>query len=133
MNISTPLTPDQLLQKIHTVPGDVEFTDVIDCIDSNYDYAPVRFSNGPLHGDETQFVISEAGENEGSCKIFSFAKLHGLDESQTLHCFGHYYRNDVLQHPLNTDHANIRTFMKYGWEQLRFEQTALASIDEPEQ
>ena len=109
------------LQQIKNAPEKTEFKDVIAIIDGHYNYTPTPFSNGA--GDEK--VLSAAGENEGSCKIFAFAKIHGLTEEQTLHCFGQYYRDDVLQHPENSDHGNIRAFIKHGWQHVSFEQTAL--------
>ncbi len=56
--------------------------------------------------------------------------MNKLNIEQTLNCFGKYYRNDVLQHPEGSDHQNIRTFMKYGWEQLVFDGAALKEIKE---
>jgi hypothetical protein len=82
---------------------------------------PTTFTNGA--GDYS--VTNNAGDNEGSCKIFAFAKLHSLTEEQTLHCFGRYYREDVLNHPENNDHTNIRLFIKYGWQHILFEDEAL--------
>lgn len=110
-----------LLAQIKSQSETVEFQNVIDTINEYYNYQPTQFSNGL--GNEC--VISKAGENEGSCKIFAFGLLHKLDENQTLNCFGKYYRHDVLQHPENTDHANIRHFIKYGWKNINFEGTAL--------
>jgi len=112
---------EKILTQLKDDPATVEFKDVISVIDDNYDYIPTRFINGP----EDDHVINEAGENEGSCKIFSFAKINNLDVEQTLNCFGQYYRNDVLDHPENSDHANIRTFIKHGWDYINFENTAL--------
>ena len=63
----------------------------METIEANYDFTPVRFTNGT--------VVNEAGTNSGSCKLFSFAKLHQLSKEETLACFGDYYRVDVLQHP----------------------------------
>ena len=117
--MSKPL--DELIDKIQTRPETVEFQEVIDVIDTHYIYTPVSFTNGP---NDTA-VINSPGENEGSCKIFSFAKMNKLDHAQTLNCFGHYYRDDVLDHPEAQDHANIRTFMKYGWNYISFEHEAL--------
>jgi HopJ type III effector protein len=114
-----------LLKQIHEKPETVEFNEVIDVINNSYQYTPVRFSNGPVDEQLTECVINVEGENIVSCKIFSFALIHHLDESETLHCFGEYYRNDVLKHPENIDHANIRTFIKYGWQYIRFEKPAL--------
>ena len=114
-----------IINKIKTEPGSVDFQDVIKVIDESYDYIATRFINGA----PDQRIINAAGENEGSCKIFSFAKMNKLDVEQTLNCFGQYYRNDVLGHPENTDHANIRTFIKYGWDYIDFENPALTIIE----
>jgi len=97
------------------------FNEVIESIADNHHYTASRFSNG-ITGDQ---VINAAGSNEGSCKIFAFAKLNGLDEQQTLNCFGDYYRNDVLSNPNGDDHANIRTFIRHGWAGISFEHDAL--------
>ena len=113
-----------LLEEIKLHPENIQFQDVINHIDKFYRYTPTRFCNGPTN----DCVISKAGENEGSCKIFSFALLHELNEIQTLNCFGQYYRNDVLNHPNDTNHANIRAFMKYGWKHVVFDHNALVII-----
>lgn len=112
---------ETLIEQLNSRPENTQFQDVIDIIDQYYNYSPTYFTNGP----KTACVTNDAGENAGSCKIFSFSKLHNLDKSQTLHCFGSYYREDVLSHPEATDHANIRTFMKYGWNNIVFEKPAL--------
>ena len=114
------LTVTALLEKIQQQPEKVAFSDVIATIDACYHYQPTAFSNGD--------VISNAGENVGSCKIFAFAQLQQLSEAQTLACFGHYYRDDVLAHPEGLDHANIRQFMLSGWSQLRFSGAALTAL-----
>ena len=105
------------LQRLNDAPEKVAFSDTIALIESLYDFTPTRFSNGGL--------VSEAGQNAGSCRIFSFAQLHGLSEQQTLHCFGAYYRDDVLKHPQGTDHQNIRNFMASGWAGVAFQGSAL--------
>jgi len=105
------------LHTLATAPTTVTFQDTIAVIDANYDFTPTAFRNGELQND--------AGQNNGSCKLFSFAKLHKLNQQQTLHCFGAYYREDVLQHPQGTDHLNIRNFIKYGWEGVVFTGDAL--------
>lgn len=115
------MTIDELIEKINTRPDYINFTEVIETIESNYSYTPTRFINGK----DSNPTINEAGTNEGSCKIFAFAKLNRLDEKQTLACFGKYYREDVLDHPNNDDHANIRNFMQHGWEGIKFEGEAL--------
>lgn len=110
------------------MPDKTEFNDVINIIDKHYNYIPMQFSNGA--GNEK--IINAAGENEGSCKIFSLARIHQLDNVRTLQCFGHYYRDDVLKHPENSDHGNIRTFIKYGWQHVVFEGNALTAKKPPE-
>jgi len=109
------------IEQIKTNPENIEFQTTIDIIDKYYYYHATRFLNGP-HNDN---IINNAGENEGSCKIFSFAQIHQLNVTQTLHCFGQFYRHDVLNYPENTNHANIRTFMKYGWNNITFDNQAL--------
>jgi hypothetical protein len=86
-------------------------------IENHYNFTPTAFKNGD--------ATNEAGQNSGSCKVFSFAKLQGLTVEQTLHCFGDFYRVDVLQHPDAQDHQNIRNFIKYGWEGIVFDAPAL--------
>ena len=118
------MTIDELIEKTSTDPESVEFSDVINLIDDTYHYTPTRFHNGI----GSKAVINEAGTNEGSCKIFAFGKLNNLSEKQTLACFGQYYREDVLGHPENDDHANIRNFMMHGWEGIEFEGEALTPM-----
>ena len=112
---------EKLLDKIKNNPELIEFSEVISLIDENYKYRPTTFSNGL--GDNV--LISEAGKNEGSCKIFAFAKLNNLTKEQTLACFGKYYREDVLNNPSGTDHQNIRSFIKYGWAGIVYENSPL--------
>ena len=81
-------------------------------------------SNQSIDFEDTIAVINEAGKNEGSCKIFYFAKLMQLDEISTLKCFGRFYQ-DVLNTPNGTDHMNIRNFMKDGWKGIAFAGQAL--------
>jgi len=97
--------------------GRVSFQESIAAIAEHYDYMPTHFSNGS--------VVNAAGSNEGSCKLFYFAKLHGLTPEQTLGLFGDYYWKDVLEHPDATDHANIRAFMRQGWAGIAYEGEAL--------
>ena len=101
------------LDKIQNQPQLISFQEVITYIEEEYEFKPTRFTNGS--------TVNEAGQNNGSCKIFSFAKLKGLSEAQTLALFGDYYRKDVLGNTEGTDHQNIRTFMKRGWEGIEFE------------
>ncbi len=115
------MTITTLIEKIRSTPDAIEFDEVIDCIEETYTYTPTRFTNGT--GEEA--AVNEAGTNEGSCKIFAFAQLNKLSEKETMACFGQYYRNDVLQHPYATDHTNIRNFMLFGWNGIRFDSPAL--------
>ncbi len=105
------------LQRVENAPDSIVFADTIATIDALYAFTPTAFGNGGLR--------NEAGQNNGSCKIFSFAKLHNLSVQQTLHCFGDYYRKDVLKSPGGADHQNIRHFMKNGWSGISFEGSAL--------
>ena len=107
----------EFLEKIKKTSNSIEFDQVIQIIEENYVYVPTEFDNGEIN--------NAAGENEGSCKIFAFAMLNSLSEQQTLACFGHYYRDDVLKHPEASDHANIRSFIKYGWSAIKFTGQAL--------
>ena len=95
----------------------VSFDETMEVIDAMYDFTPAAFSNGTLNND--------AGQNSGSCKLFAFAKLHGLASRQTLACFGDYYRKDVLGNPEGNDHQNIRNFMKTEWAGINFSTDAL--------
>ena len=56
----------------------------------------------------------------GSNKVFYFAKMHGFTEEMTLRLFCEHYQN-VLETPDGTSHLNIRSFMKNGWEGVRFD------------
>ncbi len=115
------MTLQDLLNEINTNPEKVEFNDVINVIDSEYNYSPSRFINGKA--DDA--IINESGSNEGSCKIFAFAKLNNLNKQQTLACFGKYYREDVLQHPDANDHANIRSLIKNDLDNIQFDNDVL--------
>lgn len=112
------MTIQEFIEKLTTAPTSIDFKETIAVIDAHYDFTPTGFQNGELK--------NEAGQNSGSCKLFSFAQLSGLNQQQTLDCFGDYYRIDVLQHPTATDHQNIRNFMKYGWQGISFNGTALS-------
>jgi len=115
------MTLNELLSEIRQSPDKVEFDYVISTINAEYKYLPSKFTNGKGNN----MVVNEASTNEGSCKIFAFAKLNNLTKDQTLACFGKYYRDDVLNNPDGNDHANIRTLMKYGLDSIQFESTAL--------
>lgn len=106
-----------ILHQLKTSPETLDFKDVIAYIDGHYDFTPTKFTNGN--------TLNEAGENNGSCKLFSFAKLQGLPKEETLALFGDFYRKDVLQNPDGNDHQNIRNFQQFGWDGIAFEGNAL--------
>lgn len=105
------------LNTLNSQPNSITFEQTMAVIAHNYTYSATTFTNGS--------ATNAAGTNEGSCKIFAFAKLNQLTPEQTLHCFGDYYRADVLQNPAGSDHANIRNFMQSGWAGVHFESQAL--------
>ncbi len=111
MNLETFFT------KLETTPESVEFAETMAVIDEHYTFTETAFSNGSLE--------NQAGENSGSCKLFSFAMINDMNKAQTLACFGHYYRDDVLNNPDASDHQNIRNFMNTGWQGISFAGNAL--------
>lgn len=108
------------LNKLHTAPQTIEFSDTMAVIDTLYEFVPSAFRNGDL--------FNQAGQNSGSCKLFAFAQLQGFDVQQTLACFGAYYRNDVFGHPEANDHQNIRNFIKTGWDGIAYETQPLRPL-----
>lgn len=108
------------LSKVKTSPETLEFSELMDVIAAHYTFTPTEFKNGT--------VVNAAEKNQGSCKLFSFAKLHGLDAAQTLACFGDYYRKDVLLNPEGEDHQNIRNFIVHGWDGIEFAGEALVAV-----
>jgi len=119
---------DQLIKKSQTNPEMISFQETINIIDEFYHYTPTEFTNGL----DDELMINQAGSNEGSCKIFAFALMHNFNSKQTLNCFGDYYRVDVLQNPDGEDHANIRTFIKYGAQGIQFSDVALTKNNLPD-
>ena len=110
------MTQEEYLEELRS-GARMRFEDLIKLIDDDYDYTPVSFSNG-----ETENSVDE---NQGSAKLFCFAAIHQLSQLETLHCFGQYYQ-DVLNTPESNSHANIRNFMIYGWEGLKFDSPVLS-------
>lgn len=110
------MSTDELIAKVRAGEP-VSFHEVIATIDAHYRYNPCRFRNG-LGVDA---LLNEAGANEGSCKIFYFASLHGLDRAETLALFGDFYRLDVGRHPEGASHPNIRRFLRDGWRGIHYE------------
>jgi len=109
------MTPDALIDALKN-GASLDFEDTINVIAEHFDYTPTGFKNGAID--------NAAGQNEGSCKIFAFARQMELDEQTTLKCFGRFYQ-DVLNTPEGNDHGNIRNFMQSGWSGIQFSGTAL--------
>lgn len=107
------MIPEQLKNS----PETIQFNEVIAYIDIHYNFTPAKFTNGD--------TVNEENQNNGSCKIFSFARLNQLTEEETLSLFGDFYKEDVLKNPEGADHQNIRNFMKTGWDGISFEKEAL--------
>src|SRR5690625_575292 len=106
------MTITELLKHLGEQNTALQFTEVIRCLKQHYQYEPTAFFNGPLY--------NPAGQNEGSCIIFAFAKRHRLSDEQALLCFGEHYQG-VLSNPTGEDHANIRQFMRTGLAAVKFE------------
>ena len=98
--------------------GEAKFADVIASIDSKFNLTPTAFKNGQQ--------ANAATENQGSAKVFSFAKLNDLNVEDTLSLFAEHYAA-VLAAPEATDHQNIRQFMINGWDGVEFEGAALTA------
>lgn len=111
------MTLTELIQQLKDSPEQVEFSHTMNVIDSLYEFTPAAFRNGEM--------FNARNENNGSCKLFAFARLQGLSVEETLHCFGSYYREDVLNDPQGTSHQNIRNFMQTGWSGIEYESAAL--------
>ena len=106
-----------MIEQVKNNPAEIEFKNVIAFIDEHYHFTPTQFKNGE--------VTNEAGQNNGSCKVFSFGLHQGMSEEEVLHLFGEFYREDVLKNPNGEDHQNIRNFMEFGWDGISFEGKAL--------
>ena len=115
------MTITSFIEKLRQTPQNIAFADTIAVIEANYNFTPTAFQNGDQH--------NAAGENSGSCKLFSFAKLQKLTKEETLACFGPIYFDEVLNDPNGTNHQNIRNFMKTGWDGVKFEGQALTIIN----
>lgn len=93
-----------------------KFSDVLAFIEVDYTHRPTAFKNGEAYNEATQ--------NQGSAKVFAFAKLNNLSAEDTLFLFAEHYQN-VLDTPNDTNHQNIRQFMQHGWAGIAFEGEAL--------
>lgn len=108
---------ESFFRQLTSEPQSISFQQTIALIDALYEFTPTAFQNGEIE--------NAAGENNGSCKILAFAALHQLSEPQTLELFGDYYRLEVLPLVKGSNHANIRNFMRTGWDGVKFAGTAL--------
>lgn len=108
---------ENFISKVKQNPELITFQETIEAIDLNYNFTPTTFKNGNQ--------LNASGENNGSCKIFAFAKLNQLAVADTLSLFGDFYFKDVLDHPNKKNHQNIRNFMNFGWDGISFQSEAL--------
>lgn len=111
------------IEKLTNQPQALLFEETLATVDAHYTFTETAFDNGSQR--------NEAGQNSGSCKVFSFAKLHQLTEQQTLNMFAQFYHDDVLGNPDGDDHQNIRQFMQQGFDGLRFDSEALTLNKQP--
>jgi len=113
------LSTQTLIEKIKHTPEQVQFKEVIDVIEREYDFTAAAFTNGKQN--------NAINENNGSCKLFSFASMHELTETQTLHLFGDFYRVDVLEIQLQTIIKTFDSSLRNGWNGIAFTATALVN------
>lgn len=106
----------QFKTKLKETPTSIVFSETMEAIDNNYNFTPTAFTNGKIE--------NEAGQNNGSCKVFAFAQLQNLTKEETLFCFGEHYQK-VLDTPTEDNHQNIRNFMEFGFSGLHFGGEAL--------
>jgi hypothetical protein len=109
------MTQEEYLEALRS-GAQMNFADLIELIDKNYNYTPASFINGDLQNSVT--------ENQGSAKLFCFGAIHQLTQLEALHCFGEHYQG-VLNDPKGDAHQNIRNFIIYGWEGLKFDSPVL--------
>lgn len=105
------MTLSSLLEAVYQQSNAINFADVMAVIDSEFEFTPTPFTNGAVN--------NPADQNQGSCKVLSFANQAGLSQSQTLLLFGEHYQA-VLANPDGDDHSNIRAFMNTGWQGVSF-------------
>jgi len=106
----------ELLTKLKS--KSISFGDVLAFIEQHYQHTPTAFKNGQAYNGTDQ--------NQGSAKVFSFAKINHLNATDTLLLFAEHYQS-VLESPNGSDHQNIRQFMINGWLGVVFEGDALTA------
>ena len=104
--------PEGLREKATT------FAAVLAFIETQYRHQPTAFKNGDVYNEATQ--------NQGSARVFAFARLHNLNRQDTLRLFAEHYQS-VLAQPEGSDHQNIRQFMRHGWAGIKLEGQALVA------
>ncbi|CAC9579250.1 Pyruvate dehydrogenase E1 component (EC 1.2.4.1) [uncultured Gammaproteobacteria bacterium] len=115
------MTQEGYLEELRS-GAQMNFGDLIELIDENYNHTPASFINGDLQ--------NTAIENQGSAKLFYFGVIHQLTQLEVLHCFGEHYQT-VLNDPNGDSHQNIRNFIIYGWEGLKFDSPVLIETNNP--
>ena len=91
-----------IIEQLKNTPEELVFSNVITYIDEHYEFTPTKFTNGN--------TVNEANQNNGSCKVFSFAKINQLSPQETLLLFSEFYREDVLDRKstrLNSSHEFV--------------------------
>lgn len=114
------MTPEQLIERVRQRKP-LSFNESMAVIDQYYHHQPTAFRNG--QGEER--VVNSAEQNQGSCKLLGFGQLQGLDVEETLHLFGDFYYQEVLNDPQGSAHANIRAFGRHGWAGVDFDRPPL--------
>ena len=109
---------ENFIEKLRTTPETIQFAEVIALIDTHYSHTPTAFVNGT--------ATNQASENQGSAKVFYFARLHDLNQTETLHCFAEHFRA-VSDNPTGDDHQNIRQFIASGWQGVQLPDTCLTA------
>ena len=104
------------IERLRLNADSIAFAEVIDLIDTYYHHTPTAFSNGSL--------INQAGENQGSAKVLSFARLHGLTNKRPFTVLPSIGVRCV-QIPMAADHQNIRQFMQNGWDGVQLSEACL--------
>ena len=110
------MTIPEFKTKLKTTPTAITFKETMQVIENYYTFNPTAFKNGD--------IINNAGENNGSCKLFAFAMHQEFTKEETLLCFGEHYQT-VLEDKNGTSHQNIRNFIQTGFKGLSFENEAL--------
>ncbi|WP_392348656.1 HopJ type III effector protein [uncultured Polaribacter sp.] len=110
------MTITEFKTKLKTTPTAITFKETMQVIEDYYTFNPTAFANGD--------IINNAGENNGSCKLFAFAMHQEFTKEATLFSFGEHYQT-VLADKNGASHQNIRNFMQTGFKGLSFENEAL--------